>query len=126
MKKIITSMLLIAFVGFFVISTASAEEPLCGCGKVLGIQLLNSNTSDVPRGACKVAVSILTDNGQTWTFTALAFGTQINLALLKAYNYQEDVEICTLIRQIGPSKVAFTITDVTFPCAYVFPELTTN
>jgi hypothetical protein len=130
MKKIITSICLIALVGFFVCSTASADEKICGCGKITAIQLYNSNGSDVPNRACKVAIDMITDikpdgsGGQPYVVTATAFGTQINLALLKAFNYQEDIYICTLMRLVAPSRVTFKITDVTFPCSAVFPSVT--
>jgi hypothetical protein len=130
MKKIITSICLIALVGFFVCSTAIADEVICGCGKITAIQLFQSNASDIPVKVCQVAVDMVTDvkpdgsGGQRYVFTATAYGTQINLALLKAFNAQEDIKVCTLMRLTGPSTVSFRITDVTFPCTAVFPVIT--
>lgn len=124
MKKIITSICLIALVGFLVCSTASADEKICGCGKITAIQLYQSNSSDIPVQACRVAISMVTDAGQDYVISATAFGTQLNLALLKAFNYQEDIYICTLMKLISPSRVTFRITDVTFPCSAIFPSAT--
>ena len=87
MKKIITSICLIALVGFFVCSIAGADETMCGTGKVTAIRLYESNdvcdesvegfannsspssfsnlcTSDVPVEACNVAIDFTTPNGQ--------------------------------------------------------------
>ena len=43
MKKIFTSICLIALVGFFVCSTASADETFCGTAIVQAIRLLPSD-----------------------------------------------------------------------------------
>jgi hypothetical protein len=90
---------------------------ICGKGKITAIQLYASNTdcsdvvagfanntaptsfcylctSDVPKEACNVALNFAFPNNENSNITATACGTLINLALLKAFNYQEEVDIC--------------------------------
>ena len=128
MKKIFTSICLIALVGFFVCSTAVADETICGTAIVKAIRLLPSNAqTDVPLGACLVAVEFTTQNNQTALITATAFGTQINLALLKALNFRERIGMCIIWRFASSS---FRINEVTFiapdtdTSAAAFPKMT--
>ena len=127
MKKIFTSICLIALVGFFVCSTAVADETLCGTAIVKAIRLLPSNAqTDVPLGACLVAVEFTTQNNQTAVITAVAYGTQINLALLKALNFRERIGMC-IIWKFATSQ--FRIIEVTFIApdsdeAAAFPKMT--
>ena len=125
MKKIITSICLIALVGFFVCSIASADEKMCGTGKVTAIRLYESNIgNDVPIQACDVAIRFTTENNQTSIITATAFGTQLNLALLRALNSGECIEICLTYRFIGGTRVTFIVNNIAFPCGANFPVMT--
>ncbi len=127
MKKIFTSICLIALMGFFVCSTAVADETICGTAIVQAIRLLPSNAqTDVPLGACLVQLEFTTNNNQTAVITATAFGTQINLALLKALNFRERVGMCIIWRFASSS---FRINEVTFIApdssgAAAFPKMT--
>ena len=125
MKKIITSICLIALVGFFVCSIASADEKMCGEGRVTAIRLYESNIgNDVPIQACDVAILFTTENDQTSIITATAFGTQNNLSLLKAFNFKECIEICLTYKFIGGTRVTFVVNDIAFPCGASFPVKT--
>jgi len=114
--------------GLFVCSTAIADETFCGVAKVLGIRLLPSDkVTDVPLGACLVALEFTTQNGQTGYITATAVGTQLNLALLKACNFGEQIYMCIVWRF---ATSAFRVSEVTFICpgcdssAASFPRMT--
>jgi hypothetical protein len=149
MKKIITSMCLILLVGLFVYSIADAGEPFCGIATINAITLHRSCgcddttssavagfennagpasfsylcTSDVPIAPCKVALTFPFPNGETAEISATACGTQINLALLKAFNESEPVYICLYMAwdPLHGNTVSYVIKDVSFPAVPVFP-----
>ena len=131
MKKIITSVCLIVFVlvGLFVCSTANAGMEFCARATVKAITLHSSCAcgcevgNDTPTESCKVALEFDFPNGETSLITATACGTQINLALLKAFNFNEDVYLC-LYMTWDPAhggKVTYDIKNVTFPVGAIFP-----
>ena len=141
MKKIITSVCLIVFVlvGLFVCSTANAGMEFCARATVKAITLYSSCAcgcevgndtltqpvygNDTPTQSCKVALEFDFPNGETSLITATACGTQINLALLKAFNEPEDVYLC-LYMTWDPAhggKVTYDIKNVTFPVGASFP-----
>ena len=131
MKKIITSMCLIVFVlvGLFVCSTANAGMEFCARATVKAITLYSSCAcgcevgNDTPTQSCKVALEFDFPNGETSLISATACGTQINLALLKAFNFNEDVYLC-LYMTWDPAHggvVTYDIKNVTFPVGAQFP-----
>jgi hypothetical protein len=151
MKKIITSICLIVLVGLFVCSTANAGMEFCARATVKAITLYSScgcgcddktspavagfennagptsfsylGTSDVPTQSCKVALEFDFPNGETSLISATACGTQINLALLKAFNFKEDVYLC-LYMTWDPAHggvVTYDIKKATFPVGAQFP-----
>jgi hypothetical protein len=124
MKKIITSMCLILLVGLFVYSTASAGEPFCGIAQINAITLSASDCgTDVPIAPCKVALTFPFPNGEIAQITATACGTQINLALLKAFNESESVYVCMYMAwdPLHGNTVTYVINSVSFPATPVFP-----
>jgi hypothetical protein len=131
MKKIITSVCLIVFVlvGLFVCSTANAGMEFCARATVKAITLHSSCAcgceygNDTPTESCKVALEFDFPNGETSLISATACGTQINLALLKAFNFKEDVYLC-LYMTWDPAHggvVTYDIKNVTFPVGAQFP-----
>ncbi len=74
----------------------------CGRGYVYGrgyvdyIQLYQSdpNNNDVSVSACDLNLTFTTINNQIYQIPATAFGTQLNLALLKAYHETREVWLC--------------------------------
>jgi hypothetical protein len=96
----------------------------------LAIQLLPSaKDTDVPLGACTVLLDFLPPSGQRNTIVATAIGTQLNLALLKACNFNETIGMCVIWR-FGTSS--FRVSNVLFvnpetgsdAGSVVFPKMT--
>ena len=124
MKKIITSMCLILLVGLFVCSMASAHEDYCGVATITAIQLSASDcATDVPLAPCVGALIFPFPNGEVAKITATACGTQINLALLKAFNESESVYVCMYMAwdPLHGNTVTYVINSVSFPASPVFP-----
>ena len=124
MKKIITSMCLVLLVGMFVCSMASADEQYCGVATITAITLYASDCStDVPLQPCQVALTFPFPNDEIAAITAQACGTEINLALLKAFNDKEQVYVCLdmIWNPASGEQVSYVINSVTFPAQYVFP-----
>ena len=87
----------------------------CACGCAAG--------NDTPTESCKVALEFDFPNNETANITADACGTQINLALLKAFNFKEDVYLC-LYMTWDPAHggtVTYDIKKATFPVGASFP-----
>ena len=110
MKKLLTVVSLCAALMLLVSSGAFANDNtfkllLCGQGFVEAMILHKSSELDAPVADCLVSVRdfdyyTCDVNGNIvitptkWAFTATAFGTQINLALLKAQNINEAISMC--------------------------------
>jgi hypothetical protein len=85
MKKVLMIGLAVAFI--FIGTNALADEPICGDMLVNHIRLYESDANDVPTAPCDVQFTFTTDQGQgPYQLAGTAFGTQLNLALLKAQN----------------------------------------
>ena len=124
MKKILLIMALCA--AFLCVGTSASADIWCGSANILGICLTDSNAADVPNDACCVNFTYFPDgNIAGFNLWGTAFGTQINLALLKAYNDQRvgvtpllppiDVQLdVTQVQLPFGSSFAFVITDVGF------------
>ena len=114
MKKIF---ILILFAAVLLISTnAVAEEPICGLLSVQQITLFKSDFgSDVPVAPCLLSIEFFTENGQgPYIIPATAFGTQLNLALLKSFNFAEVVDACVELTIIPPNNFLVEVVQVTF------------
>ena len=87
MKKLIVFAMIAAFMTFG--GAAYADEELCGdITTIYEICLYESCTDDIPDQPCDVSIHFVTENGQHYDLDITACGTQINLALLKAFNNQ--------------------------------------
>ena len=97
MKKLV--ILTLSIIVLFLGANADADEIICGRADVLWINLWESDPStDVPVQPCNVWIRFVTENNQgPYTLPATAGGTQINLGLLKALNYQENVSACLVL-----------------------------
>ncbi len=81
----------------FAASPARAEFTMCGVCTVDFISLWESAVAtDIPVAPCDLAVTFVFGT-QTYKLPVTAFGTQINLALLKAFNAQESFSCCLLV-----------------------------
>ena len=78
-------MMLMLCVPFILFGTnAIADEIICGLIDVQGINLHESNDLDIPVAACDLLINFAPESGQgPYDLPATAFGTQLNLALLK-------------------------------------------
>ena len=112
MKKLLTGIALCAAVLLVTAPTAQASSDtllkVCGYAEVSAMRLYESHTSnDVPVEVCDVSIEMFDliedyEDGSTfgtvhdtdWGFEATASGTQLNLALLKAQNFAEEIIIC--------------------------------
>ena len=68
----------------FAVSPAFAGMDLCGDFTPTSITIYKSNPGDDPP-ACDVTATVVL-NGQTYDFDVTAYGTELNLAVLKAWN----------------------------------------
>jgi hypothetical protein len=114
MKKLVILTLCVFFLVFG--TKAFADEIICGRADVLWITLWESDPgNDVPVEPCDVWISFVTENNQgPYTLPATAFGTQLNLALLKALNFQENVSACLVFTIIPPNQFELRIRDIDF------------
>jgi hypothetical protein len=129
MKKIM--ILSLCTIVLFVGANALADEIICGRADVLWLNLWESDpATDVPVQSCDVWIRFVTENNQgpcdvwirfvtennqgPYTLPATAFGTQINLALLKALNYQENVSACLVFIIIPPNEFEIRIRNIDF------------
>ena len=116
MKQVLTGIVLCAAMLLATAPAALAEGSggsdtllkVCGYGYVSAMRLYESHTSsDVPVKVCDVSIEMFDliedyEDGETfgtvhytgWGFEATASGTQLNLALLKAQNFEEMIIIC--------------------------------
>ena len=121
MKKIITSMCVIAVVGFFVCSIASADEIICGTAQ--NIKII-SNVPGQPFAA-SMDFTITTPITETFYIEATAKSTDLNPDLINASNCPEAVDMCLLLRFVGGSgggggggsQVEYNIVSITLPDA---------
>jgi hypothetical protein len=95
---------------------AFADEEMCGYLNVLEITIYESiDSNDVPISNCDLWIDFTFDSGQgPYTIPATAFGTQLNLALLKAYNYNETIDGCLLLTILPPNNFTVKVHNVTF------------
>ena len=114
MNKIL--ILILCIIVLFVGANAYADEIICGRADVLSMNLWESDpATDVPVQPCDVWIRFVTENNQgPYTLPATAFGTQINLALLKALNYQENVSACLVFIIIPPNEFEIRIRNIDF------------
>ena len=117
MKKLFMIGTLCAALVFFVSATALADEVICGTMEVDAITVYESyDSDDVPIAPCDLEIYFRTATQGPWVLPATAFGTQLNLALLKVYNEGLDVDACLLVRlDPGPPRTFdLRVRDVTF------------
>ena len=135
MKKVLMAgILCLALMSF--VSTAYADYVVCGrINLAQYIKLYpsgpidNSGTNngndlirDVPLKPCELIVNFQyqapsekkpnTNPVQDFLIPVTAFGTQINLALLKAFNWKENISACILVTGWAPFTA--TITEIDF------------
>jgi len=105
------------------VSTAYADYIVCGrINLATYIKLYPSNAADVPIKPCELIINFQyqapsdkkpnTNPVQDFLIPATAFGTQINLALLKAKNWKENISACILVTGWAPFTA--TITEIDF------------
>ena len=114
MKKIV---ILTLCVGFLVFGTnAIADEIICGEVTVLGINLWESDPgTDVPIAACDLFINFAPESGQgPYDLPATAFGTQLNLALLKSFNFAETVDACVALVIEPPNGFTIRVLNADF------------
>jgi hypothetical protein len=95
---------------------AFADVEICGDFYVLEITLYDSSRFwDVPIAPCELWIEFFPHSGQgPYILPATAFGTQLNLALLKAYNFDETVDACLLLTIIPPDRFVVEVNNATF------------
>ena len=111
MKKVLMAgILCLALMSF--VSTAFADYEVCGrIVPVKYIKLYSSELrTDVPLAACELDVTFLYGT-QYFDISTVAFGTQINLALLKAWNEQLDISACITVTSWMPFTAYITEVD---------------
>ena len=86
MKKILLIMALC--VAFLCVGTSAMADVWCGTAKITGICMAKSGAGDVPPACCVNLTYSPEGNAAVFAISASALGTQLNLALLKAYNEQ--------------------------------------
>jgi len=104
-------------VGLLVFGTqAFGDELICGRINVQYINLWESNPdNDVPLEACDLWVNFFPESGQgPWLLPVTAFGTQLNLALLKSLNFGEEVSVCAWLVLDPPNDFTVRIRDIDF------------
>ena len=108
------------------VSTAYADYVVCGrINLAQYIKLYPSNPdTDVPLKPCELIVNFqykAPEKGsvvQDFLIPVTAFGTQINLALLKAKNWKENISACILVTGWLPFTAVITeidFDDLSFP-----------
>jgi hypothetical protein len=124
MKKLLTA---IALCSAFMLAVspinADAQIVMCGEGFVEAIVLLDSNAADIPNGDCYVSIenfAVDTVNDAPVVpprtiplITARAFGTGINLALLKEQN-MDPPKLVGLCMEFVPFSTYWRI--ISFEC----------
>ena len=76
--------------------TSSDSPIICGTiDEILSLTLYESDpTEDIPISSCKLVFVFTSDSGQgPYVLTTAAFGTQLNLSLLKAFNFPEELPL---------------------------------
>jgi hypothetical protein len=114
MKKLV---ILTLCVGLLVFGTqAFADELLCGRMNVTYINLWESDPgNDVPIAPCDLWFNFAPESGQgPWLLPAEAFGTQLNLALLKSFNWDEEVSVCLWVIIDPPNEFSIRIRNIDF------------
>ena len=105
MKKVLMFALIIGFVW---VGNAVADEHIAGRCFINYIQIYESQpcgTGELDCGerirACDVEFTFFTPNFQEYILFGRAYGTALNLAILKALNFQEEIS-CRLTYQFVP------------------------
>ena len=105
MKKVLIIALILGFVG---VGNAVADEDIAGFCFWTYIQIYESQpcgTGEFDCGeriqACDVDFTFFTPNGQVYELTGTAYGTALNLAILKALNFGETTS-CRLTYRFVP------------------------
>ena len=117
MKKIVILTLCVVMLVFG--AKAFADELICGVAQPFWINVYESDpATDVPVAPCDVWMNFLTENGQgPYTLPATAFGTQLNTALVKAVNFQEQVSMCVYLTILPPNGFDIRIAYIDFGAA---------
>ena len=112
MKKIVILTLCVFLLAFG--TNAVADEILCGDIFVNAINLWESDPgTDVPIAPCDLWITFGPASGQgPWLLPATAFGTQLNLALLKAHNFGIAAQGCVALVIDPPNDFSIRITNV--------------
>ena len=115
MKKIVILALCVVFLGGFG-TNAVADEIICGLIAVNGINLWESDPgNDVPVAACDLFITFAPESGQgPYDLPATAFGTQLNLALLKSFNFGEIVAGCVALVIDPPNEFSIRVLNAEF------------
>jgi hypothetical protein len=95
-------------------TNAVADEILCGDFFVNAINLWESDPgTDVPIAPCELWITFAPESGQgPWLLPATAFGTQLNIALLKAYNFGLLVQGCVALVIDPPNDFSIRVTNL--------------
>ena len=88
--------------------SAFADITYDGRCQVLYIALTESNALDVPVAPCDVIVDFFLAP-QHFTIPLTAFGTQLNLALLKAWNEELDISCRIIVSQFFPKFIGWIV-----------------
>jgi len=123
MKKLMIMAIVAAMMVIGVSAYADCPCPGCDCAcdtcltgtiNILNMCLKDSDSADIPNGDCCLLVSFnWPAAGGIYTVPMVAYGTQINLALLKAFNAPEPVDVCVELG-MGPS-IIFRIKQISVP-----------
>ena len=108
MKKFMVVALVATFLVFA--GSAYADEQWCGGFTVDSMILYHSDASDVPVAPCDLLIIWTFNSGQgPYALPAIAFGTQINLAILKMWNMAKDIDACLIFRFDPAALPAFSL-----------------
>ena len=99
-------------VAFCFVGTSAIAAEWCGTATILGVCLAKSPTNDVPPACCVDFSFSPAVAGGPWVLSGTALGTQINLALLKAFNDQRNPD---LTNPLGPVGLVIDATQVFGP-----------
>ncbi len=76
----------------------SGERPMCGVAYINYITLHESDPeTDVPLEDCRLWLTLTLQDGRTFHVEAVAKGTQLNIALLKAFNFNKRISVCVFL-----------------------------
>lgn len=117
MKK---GLMIALIIGFVWVGNAAADETICGFCEVTYMEVYKSQPCDgIDCGEfirpCEVGFIFTSPNQQVYDLFGRAYGTALNLALLKAGNFGETVSCCFTFRFVPGFDIEIDKIDFVFP-----------